>query len=296
MKYGIHFGHLGSWYDELGVRECLKQAKEAGSDVFEFFPTKEMFDMEKDKIRELKMYMEEIGIEPAFTFGYPAGWDMAGEDEANREKAVEHLKRIIESMGVLGATGIGGIVYSNWPADYSLQVIEPDDKKRRKDNCIAGLRKVMKTAEDNNVTVNLEIVNRFEHYLMNTAAEGIEVCKAVGSPNCKLLLDCFHMNIEEDSLLKAIRSARGYLGHFHVSEPNRKVPYHTDRIPWNEVGRALRDIGYDKAVIVESFYKFGGVQGHNMRMWRDLDPDLSLESRLKLARQGIEYIRGQFGG
>ena len=221
---------------------------------------------------------------------------MAGEDEANREKAVEHLKRIIESMGVLGATGIGGIVYSNWPADYSLQVIEPDDKKRRKDNCIAGLRKVMKTAEDNNVTVNLEIVNRFEHYLMNTAAEGIEVCKAVGSPNCKLLLDCFHMNIEEDSLPEAIRSARGYLGHFHVSEPNRKVPYHTDRIQWNEVGRALRDIGYDKAVIVESFYKFGGVQGHNMRMWRDLDPDLSLESRLKLARQGIEYIRGQFGG
>ena len=69
MKYGIHFGHLGSWYDELGVRECLKQAKEAGSDVFEFFPTKEMLDMEKDKIRELKMYMEEIGIEPAFTFG-----------------------------------------------------------------------------------------------------------------------------------------------------------------------------------------------------------------------------------
>ena len=118
----------------------------------------------------------------------------------------------------------------------------------------------------------------------------------MGSPNCKLLLDCFHMNIEEDSLPEAIRSARGYLGHFHVSEPNRKVPYHTDRIPWNEVGRALRDIGYDKAVIVESFYKFGGVQGHNMRMWRDLDPDLSLESRLKLARQGIEYIRGQFGG
>ena len=52
----------------------------------------------------------------------------------------------------------------------------------------------------------------------------------------------------------------------------------------------------DKAVIVESFYKAGGEQGHNMRMWRDLAEDLSLEGRLKLASEGIQYIREQFGG
>lgn len=296
MKIGIHFGHWGSFYGQLGVRECLKQAQKAGADVLEFFPTEEMFALEKEKIRDLKKYMEELAIAPAFTFGYPAGWDMAGEDEVLREKATEHLKRVIEAMGMLGAGDIGGIVYSNWPADYSDHIIEPDEKKRKTENCVDSLRKVMKTAENNGVTVNLEIVNRFEHYLMNTAAEGMAVCKAVGSPNCKLLLDCFHMNIEEDNIPEAIRSAKGYIGHFHVSEPNRKVPYHSDRIPWREVGQALKDIGYDKAVIVESFYKAGGEQGHNMRMWRDLAEDLSLEGRLKLASEGIQYIREQFGG
>ena len=62
------------------------------------------------------------------------------------------------------------------------------------------------------------------------------------------------------------------------------------------MGAALREIGYDKSVIVESFYKTGGEQGHNMRMWRDLAEDLSLEGRLALATQGIGYIRDQFGG
>ncbi len=296
MKIGIHFGHWGSFYNQLGVKECLKKAKEAGADVFEFFPTEEMFNLEKEKIGDLKKYMEELSITPAFTFGYPAGWDMAGDDKAMREKAVEHLKRAIEGMGVLGATDIGGIVYSNWPADYTDHIIEPDEKKRKTENCIDSLRKVMKTAEDNQVTVNLEIVNRFEHFLMNTAAEGIQVCRAVGSPNCKLLLDCFHMNIEEDDIPETIRNAKGYIGHFHVSEPDRKVPYHTNRTPWREVGAALRDIGYDKSVIVESFYKSGGEQGHNMRMWRNLAEDLSMEGRVKLAAQGIAYIREQFGG
>ncbi|MCI8726439.1 MAG: sugar phosphate isomerase/epimerase [Hungatella sp.] len=296
MKIGIHFGHWGSFYGQLGVKTCLKQAKEAGADVFEFFPTEEMFSLEKEKIKDLRKYIEDLAITPVFTFGYPPGWDMAGDDETLREKAVEHLKRAIEGMGLLGAADIGGIVYSNWPADYSHHIIEPDEKKRKTENCINSLRKVMKTAEDNQVTVNLEIVNRFEHYLMNTAAEGIAVCNAVGSPNCKLLLDCFHMNIEEDDIPETIRNSKGYIGHFHVSEPNRKVPYHTSRTPWKEIGAALREIGYDKSVIVESFYKSGGEQGHDMRMWRDLAEDLSIDGRLALAEQGIAYIRNQFGG
>ena len=103
------------------------------------------------------------------------------------------------------------------------------------------------------------------------------------------------MNIEEDDIPETIRRSKGYIGHFHVSEPNRKVPYHTSRIPWKKVGAALREIGYDKSVIVESFYKTGGEQGHNMRMWRDLAEDLSLEGRLALksgSMRGVQTFAG----
>lgn len=107
----------------------FETGKKAGADVLEFFPTEEMFALEKEKIRDLKKYMEELAIAPAFTFGYPAGWDMAGEDEVLREKATEHLKRVIEAMGILGAGDIGGIVYSNWPA--TILIISSNRTRKR---------------------------------------------------------------------------------------------------------------------------------------------------------------------
>ena len=167
-------------------------------------------------------------------------------------------------------------------------------KALHRERSIACMKAVMKTAEDFGVTVNLEIVNRFEHYLINTVDEGLEFCKEIDSPNCKLLLDCFHMNIEEDDIEQSIEKAADHIGYFHVSEPNRKVPNTCAHINWKAIGNALKKTGYDGAVVLEPFYKFGGEQGHNMRMWRDLDKDLSMENRLRIAEQGIEYIKTQF--
>ena len=128
----------------------------------------------------------------------------------------------------------------------------------------------------------------------NGVLEGLEFCKEIDSPNCKLLLDCFHMNIEEDDIEQSIEKAADHIGYFHVSEPNRKVPNTCAHINWKAIGKALKKTGYDGAVVLEPFYKFGGEQGHNMRMWRDLDKDLSMENRLRIAEQGIEYIKTQF--
>jgi D-psicose/D-tagatose/L-ribulose 3-epimerase len=294
MKFGIHFALWGDDYNQLGPEVCLKQAREIGAESYEYFPTPAMLEMNPGKIKEMRNLVEGLGIEPVFTFGYPLGWDMTSDDKSMRDKAIEHIKKAIGGMGLLGSRIIGGIVYSNWPARYDAGMIGPDEKKRRIEHCIESLKQVMSVAADNDVTVCLEIVNRFEHYLMNTAEEGITICKAVDSSNCKLLLDCFHMNIEEEDILQAIRSARGYLGHFHVSEPNRTVPHHDKRLNWSEIGKALNDIGYDKSVIVESFYRFGEKEGHNWRRWRNLAMDTSLQNLLKIGKEGIRYTREQF--
>jgi D-psicose/D-tagatose/L-ribulose 3-epimerase len=68
------------------------------------------------------------------------------------------------------------------------------------------------------------VVNRFEQYLLNTAEEGVAFIKRVGSPNLKLLLDTFYMNIEEDNISKALTLTGDQLGHFHIGETNRKTP------------------------------------------------------------------------
>lgn len=294
-RYGIHFGYWGNMYQTLGPEECLRQCKMIGANAYEFFPTRGMFEGNVEQIRTLRDLLDELDVEPLFTYGFPEEWDMTSEDASMREKAVNYLADGIKALGALGARTLGGITYSHWPANYNRGIIEPDVKERGLERVIKCLRRVMPIARDNGVTLCLEIVNRFEHYLMNTAAEGMAVCDAVGT-DCKLLLDVFHMNIEEDDIPAAIRSAKGYIGHFHVSEPNRRVPYHTARIDWAAVGQALRDIEYDRCVVLEPFIIFGGEQGHNMRMWRNLEADCSLENRLEIAKKGIAYIRQQFEG
>ena len=189
---------------------------------------------------------------------------------------------------------LGGICYSIWPAGFGEGPVSNDDRLRRIERSIDSMRKVARTAEESGVTINLEVVNRFENYIMNTAEEGVAYCKKVAIPNCRLLLDVFHMNIEEKTIPDAIRSAKGYIGHFHVSEPNRSVPHEGSRVNWKEIGEALSSINYDGSVSIESIVHSEGKAAYNMHMWRDLTEDVSLDYRLKLLKNGLSYIKSQF--
>lgn len=158
------------------------------------------------------------------------------------------------------------------------------------------MRRVMKTAEKCGVRLNVEIVNRFQHYMLNTIDEALDYCRQVGSPNLGLLLDTFHLSIEEDSLEDAIVRAGDRLGYFHACEPNRKTPAANGRIDWRGIGRALSNAGYQGTVTLESFLLFVGEFSYNARMWRDLVDDRSLEHRYQLMQDGLAYIRERFEG
>jgi D-psicose/D-tagatose/L-ribulose 3-epimerase len=106
----------------------------------------------------------------------------------------------------------------------------------------------------------------------------------------KVMLDTFHMNIEEDSIGGAIRSAGPYLGHFHVGECNRKVPG-KGRIPWLEIRDALREVGYDRAVVMEPFVRMGGKVGSDIKVWRDLSGGASESGLDDDAAGALEFLR-----
>ena len=110
----------------------------------------------------------------------------------------------------------------------------------------------------------------------------------------KLMLDTFHMNIEEDSIGGAIRMAGKRLGHFHTGECNRRVPG-AGRMPWHEIGCALRDIGYDGAVVMEPFVRRGGQIGTDIRIWRDLPEGESLTTLDAGAAQALAFSRFVLG-
>ena len=138
------------------------------------------------------------------------------------------------------------------------------------------------------------MLNRFENHVLNTAEEGVAFVREIDKPNVKVMLDTFHMNIEEDSFADAIRTAGPLLGHFHTGENNRRVPG-KGRLPWHEIGAALREIGYGGAVVMEPFVKMGGQVGNDIRVWRDLSGNANEAQMDEAARQALAFSRYVLG-
>ncbi|MGD2165131.1 MAG: sugar phosphate isomerase/epimerase family protein, partial [Anaerolineae bacterium] len=134
----------------------------------------------------------------------------------------------------------------------------------------------------------VEVVNRFEQFLLNTCEEALAYVEAVESPNLKIMLDTFHMNIEEDLIGEAIQRAGSALGHVHVGENNRMPPGY-GHIPWGEVGNALRTIDYQGYVVMEPFVVPGGDVGRDIKVFRDMSVGLDLDAE---ARKALMFIRG----
>ena len=141
-----------------------------------------------------------------------------------------------ERATLKAAADEAGLNYGAWPA----KLLPGQDKRVLTDRAVESVREAMKAAEDCGVLFCVEVVNRFEHYMLNTAEEGVAFAKQVGSPNCKLLLDTFHMNIEEESFRGALVDTGDLLGHFHLGETNRRPPG-TGRMPWRDLWRAAGD-------------------------------------------------------
>lgn len=93
--------------------------------------------------------------------------------------------------------------------------------------------------------------------MLNTVAEAVAFVNDVGSPNLKINLDTFHMNIEEDNVIHAIYTAEEKLGHIHLGENNRRFPGNGD-FPWDELIKVLGKINYKGTVNFEPFILFGG--------------------------------------
>lgn len=143
-------------------------------------------------------------------------------------------------------------------------------------------------AADMGITLCLEVLNRFEGWLLNTVAQGVALLAELDQPSLKLHLDTFHLNIEESDIGAAIRQAGPYLGHVHCSENHRGFPG-TGHIPWAEVRAALDAIGYQGWLVVEAFVRPEGEVGRDLYIWRPISETLDADVRgaAQLLRQEV---------
>jgi D-psicose/D-tagatose/L-ribulose 3-epimerase len=277
---GIHYGYwTQTWADE--PVQFIEKAKKCGFDILEVNAPKiaRMSDAERDV---LKGAAADAGLGLTYSIGLTADLDLAAEDTATRKKGIAFLQDVARAMKYLGGTVMAGVNYSSWPR----KLLPGEDKRILTDRAIEGVREAVKTAEDCGVLFCVEVLNRFEHFIMNTAAEGIEFVERVESPNCKIHLDTFHMNIEEDSIGEAIVEAGSWLGHFHLGEPNRRPPGR-GRMPWPEIFSSLRKIDYQGALVMEPFLVPGGDVGRDISVFRYLPGHDNRDEEATLSAQFV---------
>ncbi len=281
-QVGIYYAFWTHEWD-VDFLPFVSKVKKLGFDILEVNSgaVTEMPNAERDRLKDAA---RREGIELTGCIGLTKEYDIASEDAAVRRNGIDFLKRQAEMLKYMDAKELGGIIYGAWPGRLPDGVT---DRRPYLDRSVAAMKEVMKTVEDCGVVFNIEVVNRFEQFLVNNCEDALDYVQRVGSDHCKILLDTFHMNIEEDSFREAIVRAGDHLGHVHIGETNRRAPGR-GRIPWKEVAEALHEINYQGSIVMEPFLMPGGPVGRDIAVYRDMSVGLDLDQE---AQRALEFVR-----
>jgi len=213
------------------------------------------------------------------------GRDLTSDDPATTRATRDYLRGCVEVAATVGAAVVGGPIYA---PTGRVGLLAAADRRTAIERVADGLAPVLAEAKAAGVTLALEPLNRYETSLFNTVAQALELVELVGDPALGLLLDTFHLNVEERDLPAAIRAAGPHLTHFHACANDRGVPG-TDHLDWPGIRDALVAIDYRGAVSIESFTAENRTIATAASIWRPLAP-----SQDAIATDGLRFLRGLF--
>lgn len=277
FKFGVDSFIWSENYTEKDLW-IIPKAKELGFETLdiaiahpETFPTR--------KVRDKAL---EVGIDLTTSTTLNEKTNIVSSDPKIRERGIRSLKLLVDINVELGSKILGGVNYAAW--GYLTRKPRTDEEWEWS---VTAMRQVARYAKDKgDLVIAVEPVNRFETHFLNVAEDAVRYCKHVGTANVKVHLDTFHMIREETSYTEAVKiCGKEFLGYVHLCENNRGVPG-TGLVPWKEFFQALKDIGYDGPVVIESFDP--GFQELNAlcAIWRRF-----AESGEELAVQGLRNLR-----
>ncbi len=268
------------WSEAFSEKDLwiIPKAKELGFEVLDIaishpenFPT----SLVKKKV-------EEVGIEVVTTTTLSEETNLISPDPDIRAQGVEHMKLLVDINVELGSKITGGVNYAAWGYLPGRPRTEEEWEWS-----ITAMREVAEYArEKGDLIIAVEPVNRFETHFLNIAEDAVRYCQEVGTGNVKVHLDSFHMIREETSFRVAVEvCGKEYLGYVHVCENNRGIPG-TGLVPWREFFQALKDIGYNGPLVIESFDPGFEELNRQCAIWRKL-----AESGEELAVKGLKNLK-----
>jgi len=263
-KLGVHaLVWVGGWsHDEC--TKAIEQTAALGYDLIEIAALEpKSFDA---AFTRKVLERNKLGI--TMSLGLDDACDISSTDPERVKRGEQKLRDALALGRDVGVTHMCGILYSGFQK-YS---VPPTEKGMA--HSVEVLQRLCAEAAKSNITIGLEVVNRYESNVLNTAAQAVEFCQRIGASNCKVHLDTYHMNIEEADIEAAIRQTGDYLGYFHIGESNRGY-LGAGSIDFDKIFRGLAQIGYTGPITFESFssavvnQQLSGI----LAIWRNLWDD-----------------------
>jgi len=277
VRYGMN---LLLWVDVLTdeALPLLDQIKEIGFDAVEL----PIFEIDVEKYAKWGKYLDNAGLARTGVTVRGVDDNPMSSDPGVCRKGVEANKAALDCCQAAGIETLVGPLHS--ALGYFSGAGPTTDEWGR---AVDSMRQVAEHAETCNVTLALEYLNRFECYLLNTAADGARFCREVNHPRCKMMYDTFHSHIEEKNTPAAIRTLKDCLVHVHISENDRSTPG-SGNVRWDETFDTLKEIGYDNLMVIEAF----GLALERLipatKIWRRM-----YQSERQLAADGLEFMKSE---
>lgn len=273
--------HALVWAGDLtpeSTRLVISQTRRAGYDQVEL-------SLHGPKLMDLALtrdLLQEHALRVSCSRGLTFAADVSSEDPAVVARGVAMLEEGISITGQIGGRYFGGILYGAM-AKYSHPVTAAGRR-----NAVAAVKRVAQYAGERGVTLGLEVVNRYESNLLNTAHQALEMLAEVDAPNVVVHLDTYHMNIEESDFMQPVLACGGKLGYVHIGESHRGY-LGSGTIDFAQFFNALVAIGYQGVVTFESFSSavVNEELSNALAIWRNLWDD-----GMDLAVHAREFIAG----
>jgi D-psicose/D-tagatose/L-ribulose 3-epimerase len=284
-KLGVHaLVWVGGWsHREASL--AVEQTAALGFDLIEI-PALDPAAIDVAFTRKL---VEANGLGITVSLGLDGDADISSEDVKKVARGEKMLNDALAVTRDMGGTHMCGILYSGFQK-YAVPATE-----RGLENSVGVLRRIAERAAASDITIGLEVVNRYESNVLNTASQAVDFCRRIGAPNVKVHLDTYHMNIEENDIEQAILTAGADLGYFHIGESNRGY-LGAGNIDFDKIFRGLARLDYRGPITFESFSstvvnpKLSGILAIWRNLWED-SRDLAdharnfIRANLKAARE-----------
>ncbi len=272
--FGAHaFIWSGEWSRE-GAERAISGAGAAGLDFIEI-PLLDPTSMDVEHTRAL---LDRNGLGCACSLGLPRELHLPF-DPAGAER---FLNEAVELAAALRSPILTGCPYTHL-GTLTGKPPEPEELK----TVARVLKSTARRAAENRIELGIEVVNRYETYLINLASQASGLLAAIDEPNVFVHLDTYHMNIEEKGFYEPIVSLGPRMRYIHLSESDRGTPG-TGNVHWDEVFRGLRDISYTGSLVMESFAAVNEAIIGATALWRNVvgDPDA-------LVGDGLAFLRSK---